>query len=551
MRKKSSQNTATNTLTKHLVNIISETNGISLEDTIDLLLSDNSTIHSTKVRRLVEEFRSLLADFQIDRGDIKALLRHPFSSALHEFFRAFPLPYREEHTHLTGALSAEFVFPRLQKILKGKNGKEIVRQLEEVYGKGAANIKTVKDVERLVSLQRNERFDRYLQVLLVTKLVLTSRQAHKEAAYHMAKEMYEKSNVGHIRLKFTLSRLNTTHVSEIITGTEHLTPEDVVLGLYDGFMQFKKELPEFDFVLSPLFRKEHDFYDADRFANKQEDVEHQIDSIIALLEKYPKLKPYLREIDTVGNERLFYRKDDYRAMKRGFRKLQYMGFQIRSHHGETWETLRRGIQAVDNAMNIWHINTLEHGLALGVNPNYYFHSLYQRILQMNTEGKGLKKGSTEYNEIMDMEWNEHEDVLNKLIAGTKLSQKECEQFTKTKFHHATEVEQYQHDILNRMINKQVSLVALPSSNFRLTHFVPDYKDHPFSWWEKKGVQLGVGTDNYVTLNTNFIHEMLILLYTDPRDLKITKLLMITTGETRRPYISSLMWKMRKLSTGAI
>ncbi len=39
--------------------------------------------------------------------------------------------------------------------------------------------------------------------------------------------------------------------------------------------------------------------------------------------------------------------------------------------------------------------------------------------------------------------------------------------------------------------------------------------------------------------------MLILLYTDAVNLKITKLLMVTTGETRRPYISHLLWKMRK------
>ena len=54
-----------------------------------------------------------------------------------------------------------------------------------------------------------------------------------------------------------------------------------------------------------------------------------------------------------------------------------------------------------------------------------------------------------------------------------------------KFHNAREIEHYQHDVLNRMINKKVSLVALPSSNLKLTGCFPDYKDHPFSWWEKK------------------------------------------------------------------
>jgi len=55
--------------------------------------------------------------------------------------------------------------------------------------------------------------------------------------------------------------------------------------------------------------------------------------------------------------------------------------------------------------------------------------------------------------------------------------------------------------------------------------------------------VGVGTDNYITLDTNFIKEMLILLYMDPLGLKITKLLMITTGEQRRPFISNLFWRM--------
>ena len=131
------------------------------------------------------------------------------------------------------------------------------------------------------------------------------------------------------------------------------------------------------------------------------------------------------------------------------------------------------------------------------------------------------------------------------MKGVKISAEEETSFVKTKFHHAREMEHYQHDVLNRMIDKGVSLVALPSSNMKLTEAFPDYKDHPFSWWEKKGVNLGVGTDNYVTLNTNFIQEMLILLYSDPADLKITKLLMVTTKESRRAFISHLLWEMRK------
>jgi adenosine deaminase len=231
-------------------------------------------------------------------------------------------------------------------------------------------------------------------------------------------------------------------------------------------------------------------------------------------------------------------------MQQGFRKLHFKGFAIRSHHGETWHTLMKGVQAVDNAMNIWHIDTLEHGLSLGINPNYYFHSLYRRLLFANERGEKIKENSVEWMELSHMDWREHTDVRDKLFMGQLLTEKEKKEFVKVKFHTAREVEHYQHDVLNRMINKKVSLIALPSSNNKLTTNFQDYKDHPFSWWEKKGLKLGVGTDNYITLNTNYINELLILLYTDAENLKITKLLMVATGETRRPYLSQLLWKMR-------
>ncbi|MFT5794008.1 MAG: hypothetical protein ACI9OF_002060, partial [Saprospiraceae bacterium] len=43
----------------------------------------------------------------------------------------------------------------------------------------------------------------------------------------------------------------------------------------------------------------------------------------------------------------------------------------------------------------------------------------------------------------------------------------------------------------------------------------------------------------------FIQELLLILFSDPQNLKITKLLMVATRETRRPYISHLLWLMRK------
>lgn len=531
-------------LADHLIKIISETNGISLADTLELAVMGEAKEDSPQIKKSLMEFRRLLYGFQSDEVDIKTLLAHPVASALFIFFSKFPKPYIEEHIHLTGSLSAEFIHPYLMKVLNGANREAYISIIDKVYGEGTAEkIETVEDVDNLIRLKDDEFFDRYLKILLLPKLILTTRKMHEEAAYHMAGELYHKFNVGKLRLKFTLSRANQS-ADEQIPGLENLTEEDVVLGLYDGFMKFKAEVPEFDFVLSPCFRKEANFFDAAHFATKKDHFLHQVDAILDMLDKYPFLIPYLCEVDTVGSERDLYRKGHFAEMQQGFRKLHFKGFAIRSHHGETWHTLKKGVQAVDNALNIWHIDTLEHGLSLGINPNYYFHSLYRRLIIDNEHGEKITIGSSDYKELMDMEWREHESIREKLFNGELLTEEERRNFVKIKFHTAREVEHYQHDVLNRMINKKVSLIALPSSNNKLTTSFEDYKDHPFSWWEKKGLKLGVGTDNYITLNTNYIQELLILLFTDPENLKITKLLMVATGETRRPFLSQLLWKMR-------
>jgi hypothetical protein len=529
-------------LAEHLINTISETNGITLADTLELsVMGETEHPH---VKKSLMEFRRLLYGFQTDEVDIKTLLAHPVASALFIFFKKFPKAYIEEHIHLTGSLSAEFIHPHLMKVLNGPNREVYVNIIDKVYGEGTTDqIATVEDVDNLVRLKDDEFFDRYLKILLLPKLILVDRETHSLAAYHMAQELYHKFNVGKIRLKFTLSRANQT-ADEQIPGLEKLTEEDVVLGLYDGFMQFKSEVPSFEFVLSPCFRKEANFFDP-QFPTKKEHFLHQVDAILEMLEKYPFLVPYLCEVDTVGSEKDLYRKGHFAEMQQGFRKLHFKGFAIRSHHGETWHTLKKGVQAVDNSLNIWHIDTLEHGLSLGINPNFYFHSLYHRLVQQNEHGEIVVTGSSEYKELIDMDWREHESIREKLFKGQKLDEEEKRIFVKVKFHTAREVEHYQHDVLNRMINKQVSLIALPSSNNKLTTSFEDYKDHPFSWWEKKGLKLGIGTDNYVTLNTNYIQELLILLFTDAENLKITKLLMVATGETRRPFLSQLLWKMRK------
>ncbi|OIQ16105.1 MAG: hypothetical protein BM556_15715 [Bacteriovorax sp. MedPE-SWde] len=532
-----------NALELELTRIISETNGINLTDTLELLCHSETVKVMPNVEKGVHEFIKLLAGYRVNEVDIDTLLGHPLTDALSTFFRKFPLPFHEEHIHLTGSLSAEFIYPRLKILLEGPNKEIYEEQIKKVYGEDSIPITSVDDVDNLIRLKDGEQFKTYLRILFLPKLILTSRQAHEDAAYFMASDLYNNYNVGNIRLKFTLSRANKMD-AEQIPGLGDVTEDDVVMGLYTGFKKFQKEVPEFDFILSPSFRKELNFFDSDNFDSKGAHFDHQVMSLLKLIERRPEILKNLQEVDTVGDEKELYRKTHFKELQPGLRRLQYHGLKIRSHHGETWKNLRRGIQSVDNAMNIWHIDTLEHGLSLGINPNYYFHRLYQRVMEANIKHQVILPNSAEWEELEDMKFHDPE-IKAKLYQGIPLTEEERISFLKTKFHTAREIEHYQHDILNRMIHKNVSLVALPSSNLKLTGSFPDYKDHPFSWWEKKGVQLGVGTDNYITLSTNFIQEMLILLYSDPDKLKITKLIMITTKENRRPFISHLLWKMRK------
>ncbi|WP_374077150.1 hypothetical protein [Bdellovibrio bacteriovorus] len=440
-------------LTAAITTIISETNGISLSDTMDLLISSDLKRRNPEAFKLVEEFRELLNRFQINQVSISALLKHPMSAALSEFFKNFPLKYNEEHIHLTGALTAEFIYPRLKKLLEGPHKEIYEEKIREVYGDKALPIRSVEDVDRLIRLQENEGFSRYLKILYLPKLIFISREAHAEAAYHMAHELFHKYNVGRVRLKFSLSR-STSSSSEQIPGIDDVTSEDVVLGLYDGFRKFQEQHPHFDFILSPSFRKEANHFDAEKFSSRQAHFMEQINEIVHMLDKYPFLIRHMTDVDTVGDERELYRKEHFNEMQSGFRKLQYRGFKIRSHHGETWHTLKKGIQAVDNAMNIWHIDTLEHGISLGINPNKYFHRIYQDIHEKNQQGLAITNKDPLFRELSELDWGFNRDVLDKLLNGTKLTPEEDILFVKAKFHTAREVEHYQHDVLNRMIQKR-------------------------------------------------------------------------------------------------
>jgi len=524
-------------LTRFFTQLISETSGLALEDTLALAEAAPQLADDSELAGCIREFHALLGRFRLNAAPIESLLEHPVSLALGEFFRAFPLPFRDEHIHLSGSLDADFVYPRLAPLLEDAT---VAAKIKQIYGPDTV-IRNANDVAPLIRIGENDRFDRYLKILYLPKLTLTSREAHRDAAYHMASRLYRTANVGSLRLKFTLFR-ETTDPTEQVPIT---TPEDVLLGLYEGFRSFQREMPAFHFILSPSFRKEPGFYDATRYRSKRESFDDQVRQLIELLARHPELRDVVTELDTVGNERGFYRKAHFQEMRVGIRKLQAYGFRTRSHHGETWDTLRHGIQAVDNAMNIWRVDAIEHGLSLGINPNYYFHSMLQRVLRANRRGEAVNPRSSEFAELMDMDTSGREAIREKLMNGVPLSAEEAILATKTKFHHATEVETYQHDVLNRMIDKRLTLVSLPSSNKRLTGQLADYADHPFSWWEKKGLRLGVGTDNDITLSTSFLREMLILLYTDPLELKITKLLIVTTGESRRGYLSHLLWGMRK------
>ena len=530
---------------KNIIKTVSETNGISLVDTLDLILSSDLENSSDEAYSQIQDFKSQIQLFQHDKIVIQELLAHPVANALFDFFKLFPLKYQEDHTHLTGALTAEFIWPRLKPLLDGPNRSLYEKKIKENYGEDSWPIESLEDVDRLIRVRDTDGFMVYLKNLFLPKLILIDKKSHYESALHIAEELYKKYNVGKLRLKFTFSRATSSSADQI-PGADSVPSEDVVLGLYEGFKKFKDQNPDFEFVLSPSFRKEANFFDTASFKTRKDAIQSQVDQIVKLTEKYPFLKDVMTDVDTVGNEADLYRKEHFKEFERGFRKLQYRGFKIRSHHGETFHTLKKGIQAVDNAMNIWHIDTLEHGISLGINPNFYFHRIFQRVFAKNKMGQPILKTDPDYKELMELDWGPYRPVLDKLLLGTLLTEKDTTHFIKAKFHTAREVEHYQHDVLNRLIQKGVSLVALPSSNNKLTGQFEDYKDHPFSWWEKKGVNLGVGTDNYVTLNTNFIREMLIILFTDPEDLKITKLLMVTTGESRRPYIAHLLWMMRKL-----
>ena len=168
-------------LVKEFVEIVSETNGISLVDTLDLMLSSSLKAKNIEAYGWVSEYRELLNDFMVNKIDILTLKKHKFNLVLEDFFKQFPLKYQEEHIHLSGSLTADFVWSRLQPLLDGPNRDIYERKIKAVYGEDSWPITSVEDVNRLIRLKEDEGFTTYLKILFLPSLIFVSREAHAEA----------------------------------------------------------------------------------------------------------------------------------------------------------------------------------------------------------------------------------------------------------------------------------------------------------------------------------------------------------------------------------
>lgn len=64
-------------LRQELIHIISETNGINLDDTLELMSLSPRLKENHTLEKLVHEFQNLISSFQRDQADINTLLTHP------------------------------------------------------------------------------------------------------------------------------------------------------------------------------------------------------------------------------------------------------------------------------------------------------------------------------------------------------------------------------------------------------------------------------------------------------------------------------------------
>src|SRR5437868_12199001 len=150
-------------LTRFVTQLISETNGLSLEDTLVLAQQSPQLQRDAELGYLVREFHKRLGRFRLGGESIETLFAHPVSHAFEAFFRSFPIPFRDEHIHLTGSLDADFVYPRIAALLEGPHRELYESKIVAVYGRDALPIRSAADVDRMIRITENDRFERYLK----------------------------------------------------------------------------------------------------------------------------------------------------------------------------------------------------------------------------------------------------------------------------------------------------------------------------------------------------------------------------------------------------
>ena len=101
---------------KIFIDIISETNGISLHDTLELI--EHSNVDDgidPEVINTIKSFKDILFKYHEQKEDISILLAHPVAKSLFLFFKDFPISFMEEHIHLSGSLSPSLYIPTFKK----------------------------------------------------------------------------------------------------------------------------------------------------------------------------------------------------------------------------------------------------------------------------------------------------------------------------------------------------------------------------------------------------------------------------------------------------
>ncbi|HKR65169.1 MAG TPA: hypothetical protein VJZ00_15670, partial [Thermoanaerobaculia bacterium] len=74
-------------LTRFLTQLISETSGLSLDDTLALAHQSPQLAREPELAAALDEFHTLLGRFRLHQTPIDSLLAHPVSDALADFFR--------------------------------------------------------------------------------------------------------------------------------------------------------------------------------------------------------------------------------------------------------------------------------------------------------------------------------------------------------------------------------------------------------------------------------------------------------------------------------